>query len=375
MKYPIAKPYIRKEELAAVAAVLRSGVLSIGPEVAEFEKDFAQRVGSKFACAVSNGTAGLHLAMLAAGIKKGDEVITSPFSFIASSNSIIYVGAKPVFADIDPITFNIDPAKIEKKINAKTKAILVVHIFGQMADMQAIMKIAHRHKLKVIEDACESLDAEYYGKKAGTFGESAVFAFYPNKQMTTGEGGIVVTNDRKIDALCRSLRNQGRSGNMQWLDHERLGYNYRMDEMSAALGRVQLEKLDWLIAQKKRLASLYNKYLAPHTALVEIPKIAAGNTHSWFVYVVRINNPKIKRDDTIKDLEKKGVSSKAYLPSIHLFSFYKKELKYKAGDFPISEAVSRYSLALPFYIGLKEKDIKSIVATLVTIVEQHGKHL
>ena len=358
-----------------MAKVLRSGVLSIGPEVAQFEKNFARHVGSKFACVVSSGTAGLHLALLAAGIKKGDEVITSPFSFIASANAILYVGAKPVFADVDLVTFNIDPEKIEKKINKKTKAILPVHIFGQAAEMKPILQLAKKYRLKIIEDACESLDAKHHGRKVGTFGESAVFAFYPNKQMTTGEGGMMVTNDKKIDALCRSLRNQGRSGNMQWLDHERLGYNYRMDEMSAALGRVQLEKLDWLIAQKQRLASLYNKYLAPHATLVEIPKIAAGNTHSWFVYVVRINNPKVKRDAVIKDLEKKGVSTKAYLPSIHLFSFYKKEFKYKAGDFPISEAISRSSLALPFYIGLAEKDIKNIVNALIMVVRQHGEHI
>src|SRR3989338_7804665 len=321
MKYPIAKPYIRKEELAAVAKVLRSGVLSIGPEVVEFEKNFARRVGSKFACAVSSGTAGLHLALLAAGIKKGDEVITSPFSFIASANAILYVGAKPVFADVDIVTFNIDPEKIEKNINKKTKAILPVHIFGQAAEMKPILQLAKKYRLKIIEDACESLDAKHHGRKVGTFGESAVFAFYPNKQMTTGEGGMVVTNDKKIDALCRSLRNQGRSGNMQWLYHERLGYNYRMDEMSAALGRVQLEKLDWLIA------------------------------------------------------EKLGISTKAYLPSIHLFSFYKKLFKYKRGDFPVSEAVSDCSLALPFYIGLKEKDIKIISNIVVATLEKHEKYL
>lgn len=374
MKYPIAKPYIGKEEQAAVIKVLRSGVLSIGPEVEVFEKNFARRVGTKFACAVSSGTAGLHLAVLVAGIKKGDEVITSPFSFIASSNAVIYVGAKPVFADIEPVTFNIDPAKLEKKITRRTKAILVVHIFGQMADMNAIMKIARRHKLKVIEDACESLDAEYHGKKAGTFGESAVFAFYPNKQMTTGEGGMIVTNSQKIDELCRSLRNQGRAGSMKWLDHVRLGYNYRLDEMSAALGRVQLEKLDWLITQKRHLANLYNKHLVPYSELVETPQIASGNTHSWFVYVVRIKDPKIKRDAVIIDLEKKGVSTKSYLPSIHLFSFYKKEFGYKAGDFPISETISRFSLALPFYIGLTEKDIKKITGTIIEVIKSHGKH-
>src|SRR3990167_1866874 len=227
MKYPIAKPYIGKEEKAVVAKVLRSGVLSIGPEVVAFEKAFALKLGTKFACAVSSGTAGLHLTMLAAGLKKGDEVLTSPFSFIASANAILYVGATPVFVDINPVSFNIDPDKIEEKITTKTKAILVVHIFGQSADMKPILKLANKYKLKVIEDACESLNASYHGKKVGTFGESAVFAFYPNKQMTTGEGGMIVTNDRSVDALCRSLRNQGRSGNMQWLDHERLGYNYR----------------------------------------------------------------------------------------------------------------------------------------------------
>ncbi|KKS14433.1 MAG: hypothetical protein A3I32_00650 [Candidatus Yanofskybacteria bacterium RIFCSPLOWO2_02_FULL_45_10] len=375
MKYPIAKPYIGKEEKAVVAKVLRSGVLSIGPEVVAFEKAFALKLGTKFACAVSSGTAGLHLTMLAAGLKKGDEVLTSPFSFIASANAILYVGATPVFVDINPVSFNIDPDKIEEKITTKTKAILVVHIFGQSADMKPILKLANKYKLKVIEDACESLNASYHGKKVGTFGESAVFAFYPNKQMTTGEGGMIVTNDRSVDALCRSLRNQGRSGNMQWLDHERLGYNYRLDEMSAALGRVQLQKLDWLIAEKRRIAALYKKHLAPYQKFLLLPRIISGNIHSWFVYVINIKNPLIKRDAVIEDLEKLGISTKAYLPSIHLFSFYKKLFKYKRGDFPVSEAVSDCSLALPFYIGLKEKDIKIISNIVVATLEKHEKYL
>src|SRR3989338_988970 len=261
MKYPIAKPYIGKEEKAVVAKVLRSGVLSIGPEVVAFEKAFALKLGTKFACAVSSGTAGLHLTMLAAGLKKGDEVLTSPFSFIASANAILYVGATPVFVDIDPKTYNIDVSKIEKAITTRTKAILPVHIFGQPAQMDEVVRIAGKHNLAIIEDACESLRAEYRGVQAGTFGVAGVFAFYANKQMTTGEGGMVVTNSKRMDELFRSLRNQGRAPNMQWLDHERLGYNYRMDEMSAALGLAQVEQLDFLVEKRKELAAWYTQGL------------------------------------------------------------------------------------------------------------------
>ena len=370
MKYPIAKPYITKEEEQYVLEVLRSGILSIGPKVEEFEKKFAKYVGVKYACAVSSGTAGLHLAMIAAGIKKGDEVITSPFSFVASANSILYVGAKPVFIDIDPVTYNFNPEEIEKKITKKTKAILVVHIFGQPADMDLVLKIAKKYKLKIIEDACESIGAAYKGKKVGTFGESAVFAFYPNKQMTTGEGGVLVTDSEKIDKLCRSLRNQGRAENMQWLDHERLGYNYRMDELSAAVGLAQIEKIDFLISERRKIAGWYNKFLSRYPKLVQIPQIAGGNTHTWFVYVAFLKNKKINRDDLITHLAAKGVSTKPYLPSIHLFSFYKKMFGYKKGDFPISELVSDKGIALPFYIGLKEADIKYICEKFIDSIAE-----
>ena len=356
VKYPIAKPYITKKEEQYVLEVLRSGILSIGSKIELFEKKFADFMGVKYACAVSSGTAGLHLAMIAAGIGPGDEVITSPFSFIASANSILYVGAKPVFADIDLVTYNMDPAKIEEKITKKTKAILVVHIFGQAADMDPIMKIAKKYKLKIIEDACESIGATYKGKKTGTFGESAVFAFYPNKQMTTGEGGMIVTNDKKSDQLFRSLRNQGRSENMQWLDHERLGYNYRLDEMSAAVGLAQIEKIDWLIKKRRE-----------YSDLIQVPKIAKGNAHTWFVYVIKFRNKKINRDEVINKLVKAGISAKPYLPSIHLFKFYQ-DLGFKNGDFRIAESASRYCLALPFYIGLEEKDIKYIVNKLMELV-------
>lgn len=371
MKYPIAKPHIGAKEKKLVLEVLNSGNLSLGPKHKEFEEKFARKLGVKYACSVSSGTAGLHLAMIAAGVGEGDEVITSPFSFIASSNSVLYVGAKPVFVDVDPLTFNMDPAKIEEKITKKTKAILVVHIFGQSADMAPIIKIARKYKLKIIEDACESIMAEYRGKKIGTFGESAIFAFYPNKQMTTGEGGMIVTNNKKVYELCCSLRNQGRAPDMQWLDHDRLGYNYRIDELSAAVGIAQVEKLDFLIKERVKIANFYTKTLQKHSELISIPRIAKYNTHTWFVYVVQINNPKIERDKIILDLQKEGIATKPYLPSIHLFDFYKKKFGYIPGDFPISEKISEYSLALPFYIGLKKSDVKYISDKLIQVVKRY----
>lgn len=367
-KYPISKPHITKDEKKIVLEVLSSGHLSLGPKYKEFENKFAKKMGVKYACAVSSGTAGLHLTMIAAGIKPGDEVITSPFSFVASANCILYVGAKPVFVDIDPITYNMDPKKIEEKITKNTKAILVVHIFGQPADMTAISKIAKKHKLKIIEDACESICAEHKGKRVGTFGESAVFAFYPNKQMTTGEGGMVVTNDTKVYELCSSLRNQGRSGNMQWLDHERLGYNYRMDEISAAIGIVQLAKLDKMIQKRREIARWYNDAFKPYSNLISTPISAPGNTHTWFVYVITLKNDAIKRDSIINMLTSKNIASKTYLPSIHLFEFYRKEFGYKKGDFPVSEKVSDSSIALPFYIGLNKSDVYYIVKALINIL-------
>ena len=372
-KYPIAKPYITNDEKKLVLEVLNSGNLSLGPKYKEFEKLFARKIGTKYACAVSSGTAGLHLAMIAAGIGPGDEVITTPFSFIASANCILYVGATPVFVDIDQVTYNMEPAEIEKRLTKRTKAILVVHIFGQAVDMAPILRIAKKYKLKIIEDACEAVGAEYEGKNTGTFGESAVFAFYPNKQMTTGEGGMIVTNNRKIYELCSSLRNQGRTENMQWLDHQYLGYNYRMDEMSAALGIAQLQKLDFMIKQRQVLAGWYNKHLEPFFELVGAPAVARGNKHTWFVYVVKIRDQKINRNRIITDLHKLGISTKPYLPSIHLFSFYKDKFGFKEGDFPIAEAVSQSSLALPFYIGLNEGDVKYIVAKLIEVLQKHEK--
>ncbi|OGN01600.1 MAG: hypothetical protein A3I26_00330 [Candidatus Yanofskybacteria bacterium RIFCSPLOWO2_02_FULL_43_10] len=371
--YPIARPHITHTERRHVLEVLSSGSLSLGPKYAIFEKEFAKKIGTKFACTVSSGTAGLHLAMIAANIQPGDEVITSPFSFVASANCILYMNATPVFVDIDSLTYNMNPDKIEAAITSKTKAILVVHIFGQTSDMTRIMQIAKKHNLKIIEDACESVCATHKGKKAGTFGETAVFAFYPNKQMTTGEGGMITTNNEKIYKLCGSLRNQGRAENMQWLDHERLGYNYRMDEVSAALGISQLARLDKMIEQRRIIAGWYNEYLKPYKELVQIPQVSPENTHTWFVYVVTLSHAKINRDKLITMLSRLGVSTKPYLPSIHLFSFYKNRFGYKKGDFPISEKISHSALALPFYIGLKKGDIKYIVKTLIDTIKSYEK--
>lgn len=363
--YPIARPSIGKLEKKLVLEVLDSGVLSLGKKTELFEEKFAKFAGTKYACAVSSGTAGLHLALLAAGIGEGDEVITSPFSFIASANAILYVGARPVFVDIEPASYGIDPQKIEKRITKKTKAILPVHLFGQSADMAKIMSIARKHKLAVIEDACEAIGASFRGKPVGTFGQSAVFSFYPNKQMTTGEGGMIVTNNRKILEFCASARNQGRAENMQWLDHVRLGYNYRIDEMSAALGIAQLFQLRANIREREKIAGWYEKYLRPYAHLIKTPSAAPGRTHSWFVYVVEILKSGVKRDDLIDSLKKSGVATKPYLPSIHLFDFYRRMFKHQEGDFPVSEMISERTLALPFFIGLKEADVKEITRQLL----------
>lgn len=356
-KIQIAKPYIDKEDIAGVLKVLKSGWLSLGPKYQEFEREMASFVGCRYALAVSSGTAALHLGVKALGLRAGDEVITSPFSFVASSNVLLYEGAKPVFVDIEKTTFNIDPIKIERAINQKTKAILPVHIFGQSADMDPIIRISKKYRLKVLEDACESLGATYKGKMVGTEGDIGTYAFYPNKQMTTGEGGMIVTNSKKIYDLCDSLRNQGRADNGEWLVHQRLGYNYRMDEMSASLGITQLKKINWMIEQKRKIVSWYNQALNGIEG-VEILQVGPNRTHSYFVYVVRIKNG--QRNKLMDKLGKIGIQTKPYLPVIHLQPFMIKMFGYKKGDFPIAERVAKESLALPIYIGMTSKDIEYI---------------
>lgn len=365
MKIQIARPYIDAEDIKGVVGVLKSGWLSLGPKYKQFEQDFAKYVGVKYACAVSSGTAALHLGVKALDLKVGDEVITSPFSFVASSNVLLYENIKPVFVDIEQTTFNIDSMKIEDKINSKTKAILPVHIFGQSANMDPILKIAKKYNLKVLEDSCESLGATYKGQMVGTTGDIGTYAFYPNKQMTTGEGGMIVTNSRQIYDLCDSMRNQGRGNSGNWLIHERLGYNYRMDEMSASLGITQLEKIAWMIKEKRKIASWYNDLLQD-VGEVETPALGEGRTHSYFVYVIRIKNK--KRNELMEKLNKEGIQTKPYLPVIHLQPFMREMFDFKKSDFPVAEIVSEETLALPFYIGLLRDDVEYIVEKIEEIL-------
>lgn len=365
MKIQIARPYVDEKDIRGVVEVLKSGWLSLGPKYKQFEKEFAKYIGVKYACAVASGTAALHLGVKALELKKGDEVITSPFSFIASSNVLLYEGVKPVFVDIEENTFNIDPSKIVKAITRKTKAILPIHIFGQSAEMDEIMIIAKKYNLKVLEDSCESLGATYKGKMVGTTGDIGTYAFYPNKQMTTGEGGMIITNSKKIYELCDSMRNQGRSKSGNWLIHERLGFNYRMDEMSASLGITQLEKLDWMIEERRKIVAAYNTALE-NILDVETPAEGVNHTHSWFVYVIRVKNG--KRKELMDGLGRIGIQTKPYLPAIHLQPFMHKLFNFKKGDFPITEKVSEETLALPLYIGLKLEDTNYIVNKIRTIL-------
>jgi len=363
--YPVACPYIAQIDIRNIVRVLQSGTLSLGPLVQKFEHNLTRYIGSRFGCAVANGTCGLHLAVRALGLSEGDEVITTPFSFISSSNCLLYERVKPVFVDIEETTFNMNPMNIDKAITKRTKAILVVHIFGQSADMAPIMRIAKKYNLRIIEDACESLGATYKGKRTGTFGDIGVFAFYPNKQMTTGEGGMIVTNSKKLFQLCNSLRNQGRGIDNDWLTHERLGYNYRMDEMSASLGVTQLSKLDWMIEKKREIADWYNEYLKD-IPMITTPKVGILRTHTWFVYVVRIACG--RRNAVMEALKKKGIQTKPYLPVIHLQPFMKKMFEFKKGDFPIAERIASETLALPLYIGMNKKDVQYICSQLKKIL-------
>lgn len=371
MEIPLSRPDITKLEKKAVLRVLETSCLSLGKKYIEFEKAAANFTGVKYAVVVNSGTSGLHLIIRALGISKGDEVITTSFSFIASSNCILYDGAKPVFVDIDEKTFNIDVKKIEEKITKKTKAILAVDIFSQPADWDELRRMADKHNLYLIEDSAEALGSEYKGKKCGSFGDAAVFAFYPNKQITTGEGGVILTNNKKIYELCKSMANQGRRAeNGKWLEHVMLGYNYRLDEMSCALGLTQLKRIKEIIRKRRNVASMYNRKLKNVNGL-EIPHIAPGNKLSWFVYVVKLdeNFSGAKRDKIIKKMGEKGISCSNYFQTIHLQPFYKNKFGYEEGNFPVAEDVSKRTLALPFFNNLSEQQIDFVVRNLKHILK------
>ncbi|MEM3088772.1 MAG: DegT/DnrJ/EryC1/StrS family aminotransferase [Candidatus Bathyarchaeia archaeon] len=357
MKVPLSKPFIGKEEEKLVLQVLRSGLLTRGPVLEEFEREFANYVGVNHAIAVSSGTSALHLALLLHKIGEGDKVITSPFTFIASANTILYVGAEPAFADIDPHTYNIDPEKLNEAIDEKTKAVIIVHTFGVSCEMKAIMEICHDKKIVLIEDACEALGTTYNGKKAGSFSTSC-FSFYPNKPITTCEGGMLCTDDDQKALYAMSLRNQGRSTE-EWLEHQCIGYNYRMSDVHAAIGLAQLRKIDFILNMRKENAELYTKLLK-NLSNVKTPPHVAGRT--WFVYVAEFEN----RDKLAKELNSRGIACKPYFPPVHLQPPYRR-LGFNEGDFPICEEISSRVLALPFYTNMKIEEVQYVVDNILDV--------
>lgn len=369
MQIELSGPDITQAEIDAVTTVLRSGRLSLGPAVPRFEDAVARYVGVKHAVAVSSGTCGLHLLVRAMEIGPGDEVITTPFSFVASSNAVLFERAKPVFVDIDPDTWNIDPKEVAAAVTPNTKALLPVDVFGQVADMESIRAIATKHRLRVIEDSCEALGAKYKGKMAGALGDAGVYGFYPNKQITTGEGGMIVTNDDTLADRCRSMRNQGRDTGMGWLSHERLGYNYRLSDVSCAIGHVQMTRISEILAKRAKVAKWYTDRLAGHKKLT-LQKINADCEISWFVFVIKLADTYTEKDrgNLIAALRERGIGCSNYFAPIHLQAFYRKDFGLKEGDFPICERIAARTIALPFHNALTEKEIDTVVTTLNSLL-------
>ena len=382
-KVPMSSPDLTDADRQAVLDVLNTPILSMGQHTPAFERAFCDLTGAKHAVAVNSGTAGLHLCVRAAGIGAGDLVITTPFSFVASSNVLLFENAIPIFVDIDPKTGNIDPFlvadaanNIEKYLprqltldDHKLKAILPVDVFGQPADMDAINAIAKQHGLAVIEDSCEALGATYKGKQAGTLGDFGVFAFYPNKVITTGEGGVIVTDDDKAAHFMRALRNQGRAPGDTWLQHTHLGYNYRIDEMSAALGRTQMSRLDELLSKREQVAAWYESRLAEIPG-VEVPFVEPSTTRmSWFVYVIRFD-AKLNRDELAKKLDAHGIPVRPYFLPIHLQPYMAERFGWREGDFPVTEDLGRRGLAVPFSSVMTEEQVETVCQAIREVVSQ-----
>lgn len=363
---PLARPVLGDEELKAVAEVLASGRLSMGPWTERFEADFAARLGVGHASAVSSGTAGLHLALRASGVKPHGEVITSPFSFVASANVVLYESAKPVFADVDPISLTLDPDAVRERITPDTQAILPVHIFG----MPSLIDEFNELGLPVIEDACEALGATHAdGTPVGGKGNPSVFGFYANKQLTTGEGGLVALEDASMKALIDSERNQGRAPDMGWLDHDRLGFNYRLSEIQAAIGTVQLQRLDRMLEQRREAAGSYAQLLGGLEG-VQLPPVEwKGGHRGWFVYVVQLAEG-TDRDGVIRDLRQQGIDSKPYLPALHLMAHLAEASGSRPGEFPVAERAARTGLALPFFPGITEEQLHRTANALAAAIGQ-----
>jgi dTDP-4-amino-4,6-dideoxygalactose transaminase len=363
---PLARPVLGEEEEAAVLEVLRSGQLSLGPRVPAFEQAFAAWLGAAHACAVSSGTAGLHLALRAVGVGAGDEVVTSPFSFVASANAVLFEHARPVFADIDARTLNLDPAAAAAAVTDRTTALLPVHIFGYPADLPAFERMG----LPIVEDACEALGAVHGdGVRVGARGHPAAFGFYANKQLTTGEGGMVTVGDAALKPRIDSERNQGRAPDMGWLDHDRLGFNYRLTDIACAIGSVQLTRLDGMLADRARVAAWYREALAGLEGLGLPCEDVGGERRGWFVFVVQVPRGR-DRDEVIHALRARGVQSKPYLPAIHLMSFYRERFGHREGQFPVCEDVAARSVALPFFPAMTQAQVERVASALAEAVGQ-----
>ncbi len=358
----LSGPDITEAEIEAVVGVLRTRHLSLGPKLPAFEKAFTDRLGCKHAIACNSGTSGLHLIWRAMEIGPGDEVLTTSFSFIASSNSAMFDGGKPVFVDIDPETWQIDAEAVAAAVGPKTKAILPVDVFGSIPDMDRINQVAAANRLRVLEDCCEALGSTYRGRKAGTLAEAGVFGFYPNKQITTGEGGMIVTDDDEIAFRCRSMRNQGRDPDAGWLQHARLGFNYRLCDINCALGEVQMQRLDEILATRERVAGWYRERLADETR-IQMQKVPDEVDVSWFVMVVRLTDDytQAQRDQILETLRGKGIGCSNYFTPIHLQPFYQEACGCRPGDLPKTEALSARTVALPFHNGLSESDVDQVV--------------
>ena len=365
---PLARPHVGAREEELILAALRSRRLSLGPKLAEFEAALGARLGAGHVSAVASGTAALHLSVRAAGAQAGDEVVTTPFSFVASANCLLYEDATPVFCDIDPRTLNIDADAAAAAVGERTTGLLPVHIFGYPADMPALEELARARGLWIVEDACEALGAVHSdGTAVGARGNLATLGFYPNKQLTTGEGGAVVNPTPQLKERVDSERNQGRARDMGWLDHDRLGFNYRLSDLACALGLAQLERLDEMLAARARVARLYGEALFDVEGL-ELPcEDAGGNRRGWFVYVVQLP-PEVDRDGAIRELRATGVDSKPYLPAIHLSPFYRERFGHRDGEFPVCEDAARRSLALPFFPELTEVEVEQVVTAVREVV-------
>lgn len=364
----LSAPYVDETDEDIVLEVLRSGRLALGPMIERFERALAERVEAPYVAAVSSGTAGLHLCVKLAGIAPGDEVVTTPLSFIASANAIVYEGGVPVFVDVDDRTLNLDSATVEAAVTPRTKALMLVDLFGFPLDLDAFGDLAARHGLAIIEDACEALGATYRGRAVGSFGHPAVFAFYPNKQVTTGEGGAVALQTEEDWACVKSLANQGRTDRGETFAHDRIGYNYRLDELSAALGVAQLGKLDRILALRDDVAARYHELLADVEGVTLLCADDEAHRRSWFVYVVFVEPP-AERGTVMARLAAEGIASKPYLPAIHLQSAYRDRFGLTEGMFPVAEAAGAQGLALPFHTGLSADDQERVVAALTRALE------